>query len=29
MRKPNLKPSDVDSNRVWGDFGDFKKYCDY
>jgi len=29
MRKPNLKPSDVDSNRVWGDFCDFKKYCDY
>jgi hypothetical protein len=29
MRKPNLKPSDVDSNRVWGDFGDFKTYCDF
>lgn len=26
MRKPNLKPSDVDSNRAWGDFTDFEKY---
>ena len=29
MPKPTIKASEVDSDREWGDFRDFKLYCDF